>query len=48
MASKKAAQWSEEDRDWLGSLPPSEREVALQLAAYLDARPIDEDEKEKA
>jgi len=47
VAAKRVAQWSEKDREWLLSLPPPEREVALLLAAHLDASPVREEEETK-
>jgi hypothetical protein len=41
VASRRAARWSPEDRDWLDALPPSERELVLLTVAHLDARPTD-------
>ena len=46
MASKRVAEWPEKDQAWLDALSPSEREVVLLLAAHLDARPIEDDDKE--
>ena len=47
MASKRVAEWRQEDREWLDALSPPEREAVLLLAAHLDAAPIHEEPKEK-
>ena len=47
VASKRVAEWPEEDREWLALLPPLEREIALLLVAHLDARPHDNEKETK-
>jgi hypothetical protein len=42
MATKRIARWSEEDRKWLASLPPTERETVELLAAHLNATPLED------
>jgi len=47
VASKRVAQWSEKDREWLLALSQQEREVVLLLAAHLDASPVPTKEETK-
>jgi hypothetical protein len=44
VATRRAARWNPEDREWLDALPPPEHELVLLLVAHLGARPTDEKE----
>lgn len=41
VSRKRTARWSTDDREWLDSLPESEREHVLLAAAHLGAEPCD-------